>query len=152
MDKTRSISRLVCERISELAGSQAARQRLGIILQTLTGAMTIEEACWELGIKRSSFHKLRQQFLAQATGLLEPKPRGRQRHQPTKAEIELARLRQEVVRLKLDLKARQIREEIALVMPHLLKSKRTASRKTIFTAQHARRLREIGQTMNKVTP
>jgi transposase-like protein len=117
------------ELVEDLGGSQAAKQRLRIILQTLAGVMTVQDACAELGIQRSGFHKLRQQFLAHATGLLEPRPRGRQPLQPSAAQIELATLRQEVTQLKLDLKAQQIREEIALVMPHLLKNKRPSVRK-----------------------
>jgi len=117
------------ELVADLDGSEQARQRLKIILQTLAGAMTIEQACDALGIGRAGFHKLRRQFLAQATSLLEPRPRGRQRRQRSAAEDQIAELQQEIVRLKLDLKAQQIREEIALVMPHLLKNKRLSSRK-----------------------
>jgi hypothetical protein len=102
-------------------GSGAAQQRLRTILQTLAGVMTIREACGALSIGRSRFHALRSQFLQQAAGLLEPKPRGRQRHPPGEAELQLLRMRHEIAQLKLDLKAAQIREEIALVMPHLLK-------------------------------
>jgi transposase-like protein len=115
--------------VEDLSGSYSARQRLRVILQTLAGALTVQQACAALGVRRSGFHKLRQQFLVRAAGLLEPRPRGRCRPEPSQAEIELAKLRQEVVQLKLDLKAQQIREQIALVMPHLLNSKRGAARK-----------------------
>ena len=117
------------ELVADLDGSEQARQRLKIILQTLAGAMTIDEAGDALGIGRAGFHKLRQQFLAQATSLLEPRPPGRQRRQPSAADHQIAELQQEIVQLKLDLKAQQIREEIALVMPHLLKDKRRSARK-----------------------
>jgi transposase-like protein len=108
--------------------SQVARQRLQVVLQTLTGALSVQEACLILGIGRSGFHKLRQQFLQQAMGLLEPRPRGRRPRQPSEAELEVQRLKHQIVQLKLDLKATQIREEIALVMPHLLKDKRAGHR------------------------
>ena len=117
--------------VPSVPGSQTARQRLVVVLQTLAGALSIEDACSILGIKRSGFHKLRQQFLAQALGLLEPRPRGRRRREPTEAEQQVQRLQQEIVQLKLQLKATQIREEIALVMPHLLNNKRrSAGKKT----------------------
>lgn len=115
--------------VEDLSGSYSARQRLRVILQTLAGTLTVEDAGAALGVGRSGFHKLRQQFLLRATSLLEPRPRGRRRPEPSEADIELAKLRQEVVQLKLDLKAQQIREEIALVMPHLLSNKRGAARK-----------------------
>jgi len=117
------------ELVANLDGSEPARQRLKIILQTLAGAMKIDQACDALGMGRAGFHKLRRQFLAQAASLLEPRPRGRQRRQPTAADDQIAELQREIVRLKLDLKAQQIREEIALAMPHLLKNKRAPSRK-----------------------
>ena len=115
--------------VEDLDGSQAARQRLGIILQTLAGVLNIEEACAVLKINRSRFHVLRRQFLGQAVELLEPRPRGRRSYQPSEPERQLAALQREIVQLKLDLKAAQIREEIALVMPHLL-GRRAGGKKT----------------------
>jgi hypothetical protein len=115
--------------VTDVEGSEQARQRLKIILQTLAGAMTIEQGCDALGVRRSGFHKLRRQFLARATDLLEPRPRGRQRRQASEVDRQIAQLKHQIVQLKLDLKAQQIREEIALVMPHLLKNKRAATRK-----------------------
>jgi hypothetical protein len=112
------------ELVDGSAGSELARHRLRVILQTLAGASTIEQAAAALGVNRSRFHALRKQFLALATGLLEPRPRGRKRQEPTPAELEMAKLKQQMVQLKLQLKAAQIREEIALVMPHLLQDKR----------------------------
>ena len=110
-------------------GSEQAQQRLKVVLATLGGSMTIEQACSTLGIGRSAFHKLRSQFLARAPDLLEPRPRGRRRRVPSEADQRLAQLQQEIVQLKLDLKAQQVREEIALVMPHLLKNKRLGALK-----------------------
>lgn len=104
-------------------GSEQAQQRLKVVLATLGGSMTIEQACSTLGIGRSAFHKLRSRFLARAPDLLEPRPRGRRRHVPGEADRRIAQLQREIVQLKLDLKAQQIREEIALVMPHLLQNK-----------------------------
>lgn len=103
-----------------LEASHVARQRLTVILQTLAGAMTFDQACQVLGINRSRFHELRRQFLARASGLLEPRPPGPRPRQPTGPELEMQRLRRQILQLKLDLKATQVREEIALVMPHLL--------------------------------
>ena len=117
------------ELVGDQDGSEQARQRLKVVLATLGGSMTIEQACSALGIGRSAFHKLRSQFLARAPDLLEPRPRGRRRRVPTEADQRLAQLQQEIVQLKLDLKAQQVREEIALVMPHLLKDKRAGTRK-----------------------
>ena len=84
------------------------------------------------GINRSRFHDLRHEFLDRAAGLLEPRQPGPKPNRPTEAQLEIERLQREIVRLKLDLKATQIREEIALVMPQLLVNRRdaTAGKKT----------------------
>jgi hypothetical protein len=132
------------ELVTKLDASEQARQRLKIILQTLAGTMTVQEACAVLGIGRAAFNKLRQQFLFRATGLLEPRPRGRQRQEPTAAEIELARLKHEVAQLQLNLKAMQVREEIALVMPHLLQRGQAKARVKKTRVKTQRKLRHAG--------
>ena len=114
------------ELLEGLEASHAARQRLMVILQSLAGVMTVAQAGAVLGINRSRFHVLRQEFLTRAAGLLEPRPPGRHRQQPTLTQVEIQRLRREILELKLDLKATQIREELALIMPHLLHKKRPA--------------------------
>jgi len=107
--------------------SEVARQRLTVILETLAGVLTIEEACRVLNVNRSRFHDLRREFLGRAAGLLEPRQPGPKPRQPTEAQLEIQRLQDEIVQLKLDLKATQVREEIALVMPRLLIRKRGAA-------------------------
>lgn len=114
------------ELLEGMEASPVAQQRLTVILQTLAGAMTVDAACEVLGITRSRFHELRRQFLAEASGLLEPRPPGRRPRQPTEEALEIQQLRRQIVQLKLDLKATQVREEIALVMPHLLGRRRSA--------------------------
>jgi transposase-like protein len=133
------------ELVGASSGSELARHRLRVILQTLSGAATIEQAAAALGVNRSRFHAMRRLFLGQATGLLEPRPRGRKRREPTAAELELAELRQQLVQLRLQLKSAQIREEIALVMPHLLKDKRRG-KNSRATRRHARRSVSAGRS------
>jgi hypothetical protein len=111
------------------AGSAQAKERLQVILQTLGGQLTIEAACTQLGLQRSAFNKLRSQFLAEATGLLEPKRPGRKKHEISPAEQEVERLRAEVADLKFELHAQQIREEIALVLPRLQRPARGPAKK-----------------------
>ena len=101
--------------------SEEARQRLKVIFQTLAGVFTIEQACAILGIRRSAFHKLRSGFIRQAVHLLEPRTPGRKKKIITAEQQEIDRLHQENEQLRFELKAQQIREEIGLLMPHLLK-------------------------------
>ena len=106
--------------VERLAGSPQAKQRLAIILRTLAGELTIPQACAELNIGESRFHDLRTQILQHTLEDLEPRPLGRPTQHPSEQEAGSAQLRQEVQQLQTNLRAAQIREELALVMPHLL--------------------------------
>jgi transposase-like protein len=111
--------------------SEAARQRLKVIFQTLAGVFTVGQACAILGIRRSAFHKLRARFIEQSAQLLEPGTPGRKKKVVTPEQLEIERLRRENEQLRFELKAQQLREEIGLLMPHLLKPRgdRTAKKK-----------------------
>lgn len=106
--------------VAGLAGSAGARQRLDLMLQTLTGKASIPEAAGQLGLGRSRFCLLRRQALQAAVDALEPQARGRPPTQSTPEEQEIAMLQEQVQALKIDLKAAQIREKLALLMPHVL--------------------------------
>lgn len=117
--------------VDRFPGSDEARARMRIILATLSGEKTIPEACAELRIGESRFHELRNEFLAKGIEWLEPKPLGRPPDPgPSEMERENLRLHRENEQLKLEVQAAQIREEIALVMPHVLKprAKKTTDR------------------------
>jgi transposase len=105
--------------------SEEARQRLKVIFQTLAGVFTVEEACEILNIQRSAFYKLRGQFIENAVQILEPKTPGRKKKLVTPEQVENQGLREENERLKFELKAQQLREEIGILMPHLLKGDRS---------------------------
>ena len=105
----------------KLDGSERARRRLRVILETVAGERTVSEACDELGISESAFYGLRSKVLSSALESLEPKPAGRKRPEKTVAGERIEELEAEVDRLQLHLRASQTREELALVMPHILK-------------------------------
>jgi transposase-like protein len=105
--------------------SEQARQRLKVIFQTLAGVFTVEQACRALGIRRSAFYKLRARFIEHAVQLLEPRTPGRRKRTVTPEKAENQRLLQENERLRFELEAQQLREEIGLLMPGLLKPRRT---------------------------
>ena len=107
--------------VEHLAGSVQAKQRLEILLQTLNGQLDIPQACQQLAIGESRFHELRNEVLQHALDQLEPKPRGRP---PGPQEDDrVAELQQQVQSLKIDLRAAQIREELAIMLPHVVHPK-----------------------------
>jgi transposase-like protein len=110
--------------VDRLEGPPEPKQRLEVILRTITGELSVEEACQTLGIAATHFHRLRDRALEGALSALMPGAPGRPR---TEAPLDLTRIEElqaEVRDLKIDLRAAQIREEIAIVMPHLLKPAR----------------------------
>lgn len=105
--------------VQSLDGSERAKQRLEAILETISGRLTIDEACERLAIKPSRFFKLRTEVLEASLKYLEPRPMGRPAHVQTAEEAQCDQLQQEVEQLQAELKLSGVREEIARTMPHL---------------------------------
>jgi hypothetical protein len=106
--------------VDGLEGPDEAKRRLRVILETVSGTRPIAEACAELGICEAAFHNLRKQALAAAVQGLAPRPAGRPRKDGDPEQQRIRQLEEQVFHLKKDLQAARIREEIAIVMPHLL--------------------------------
>jgi len=104
--------------IERLDGPRGPRRQLRILLGTITGTVTIAQACAELGIGRSRLHQLRWRVLEGGVAALGPRPRGRPPQPTPSAEIE--QLRARVEELERALQTMALRSEIALAMPHLL--------------------------------
>ena len=106
--------------VEGLEGSDHARERLKIILDSIAGKLTVEEACQRLGIGEARFHELRTEVLQIALSRLEPGQVGRPPKRTEEEAAELEALKKENLELKVDLQASRLREEIAIAMPHLL--------------------------------
>jgi hypothetical protein len=108
------------ELVEELDGSEAAKRRVKVILETVSGQRTILDACIELGIGKSAFHELRNRVLQAALSDAEPRPVGRPpKEEPTAAEVDADRLKAENEHLRTELEIAQVREEILLAMPEV---------------------------------
>lgn len=102
--------------VEGLDGSDYAKLRLRVILETIGGDRTIESACDELGIGVTAFYKLRNRTLEEAVAGLEPRPVGRPRTLGAEESSTLEALRSEIMQLHADVKNAQTREEIALIL------------------------------------
>jgi hypothetical protein len=102
-------------------GSNEAKRRLKMILEVIAEKRTVKSACEELGISESRYHELEWAALQGAVEHLEPKAAGRPPAPSPAQDPEKAALEEEVKELRVELRASQIREELAIVMPHLLK-------------------------------
>jgi hypothetical protein len=116
--------------VEHLEGSQRAKQRLEVILATIAGQLTIDQACQRLGIKPAMFHRLRTEVLEAGLARLEPRPIGRPPQSTTAEEQKCEELQLQVDQLQDELKIAQVREDIARLTPHLFQ-KDDAGKKTI---------------------
>jgi len=126
--------------VGRVQGSEHAKTRLRVILETLAGERRIASACADLGMNEAAFHKLRMRTLQDAVASLEPRPVGRPRSILTPEEIEAARLRAKNDELQRDLEAARLREEIAVTMPHVGRKRgRSAEKKTTSSKRRGKR-------------
>lgn len=112
------------ELADNVEASEQARLRLKVILQTISGVLTIPQACQQLNLSEARFHELRSEWLQSAAQALEPKPLGRPALTTPQEHTEIQRLRERAENLEIHLQAARVREQIALTMPHLLRGKK----------------------------
>ena len=105
--------------VETMEGTETAKTRLRVILETVSGQRTIAEACAELGIGKTAFHELRTRVLRGALADLEPKLPGRPRREEPASAEDLAALKAEQQRLLEELEIAYLREEVMLTMPEL---------------------------------
>lgn len=111
--------------VENLDGSERAKIRLKAILETLSGERSIPDVCEELGIQESMFHRVRSEVLQTALGRLEPRPLGRPPLVQSPQDARLAKLEAEILRLQLEVKAAEVRRELAENLPRLGKPQNT---------------------------
>ncbi len=107
--------------VEHLEGSERAKSRLKAILETLSGQRSIPEACQELGIQESMFHRVRSEVLQTALDRLEPRPLGRPPLPQPPEQVRIAELEAENLQLCMELKAAEVRRELAEKLPRLAK-------------------------------
>jgi Helix-turn-helix domain len=107
--------------VGRLDGSGLAKARLEMLLEVLAGRRSIADGCARLGLSERRLHALRQQALQAALASLEPRPAGRPVRMPEEGPETAETLQATIRDLRLDLRAAQVREEIALTMPDLLR-------------------------------
>jgi hypothetical protein len=107
--------------VDRLPGTESSKRRLRVILETLIDRRSIESACEELGIGAARLHQLRHQLLVGALDGITARPAGRPRKQAPVEPGRMEALERENARLRLELHTAEIREEIAVLMPHLVR-------------------------------
>jgi hypothetical protein len=107
------------ELAERLDGSDLARQRMRVVLETLAGTRRVKDACAELGICEQRFEALRTAAIRAGIEALELKPAGRPPRVTPEAEAEVTDLRKRVAELEASLQAALIRAELATTLPRV---------------------------------
>lgn len=106
--------------VDALQAPDAAKRRMKLILETLSGALSVQDACTQLGVSEAAFHKMRTQWLAGAVELLTPRPPGRPAKADDPQQQLIEKMEQQIFELKKEAHAARLKAEIAIAMPHLL--------------------------------
>jgi transposase-like protein len=107
--------------VDRIEGPADLKERLRVVLATITSEMTVEQACEQLGVGPSRLHEMRRQALDGALAGLAPGRPGRPPGgRATTSEREHA-LEQRVRELEADLHGALVRSELALAVPHLFR-------------------------------
>ena len=107
------------EYAEQLVGSETAKLRVKLILETMAGTCRLKEACERLGISEQRFHQLREEMMTAAVKALEPGHAGRPAHTKAPAEEQVVALEKQLQAKEVELRASKAREEIALIMPEV---------------------------------
>jgi|ERR1017187_1620764 hypothetical protein len=118
------------EYADQLAGSETAKLRAKVILETMVGTCRLKEACQRLGICEQRFHQLREEMMTAAVKALEPGHAGRPMHTPTPAEEQVVAMERQLQDQEVELRAAKTREEIALIMPEVKHERADPEKKT----------------------
>lgn len=109
------------EFVAHLAGSETAKERARVVLETIAGTLRVQEACERLGISEPRFDQLRIQMLQAGVERLEARPAGRPAQTSTPEEQRIRELEAKLTDAELKLKIAQAREEIALTLPNVVR-------------------------------
>ncbi len=118
------------EYVTKLEGSAQSKERLRLILETLAGRLRLQEACAQLGISEIRFHQLREAALQAALARIEPRPAGRPSGSSSPQEEQIRVLEEALLEKELALQEAQVREEVALILPHVVAGEAGPEKKT----------------------
>ena len=118
------------EYVERLAGSEQAKERLKVVLETLAGTCRVQEACRRLGVSEPRFHQLRTRCWRRRWSGWSRGRRGGPRSRASAEQERLAALEERLAAQDVELRAAQARAEIALALPRRGPRSRPPEKKT----------------------
>lgn len=115
--------------MESLEGTQGAKERLRVALETIAGTKSIAQACEELEVKEATVHELRARALQAALKELEPKAMGRPRKEIAQyGKVE--GLERKVAELERKLTVAEVKADLRAAMPKLIERVKESEKKT----------------------
>jgi hypothetical protein len=108
------------EYVDRLAGSDVAKERLKVVLETLAGTTRVQEACERLGICEQRFHQLRQHVMEAGLAAMEPRSAGRPARAASPEDQRIRDLEEQLHGKDVELRAAKVREEVAVILPRAI--------------------------------
>lgn len=105
--------------VTRFDASDEAKEKVQLVLDTLSGKTSLQDAAARLGVSESRFHQIREEILLGMLNAAEPKPVGRP-PKPQPQDDEAARLKNQLAEAKLELHVSRLRELLAIAYPHLV--------------------------------
>ena len=102
--------------VDAIAGPEETRERLRVILATVSGELTIPQACEKLKIGETRFYDLRAQALEAAFKGILPKEPGRPAKEETPEQARLNEMQKRLDAMELELKTAKIKAELTQAM------------------------------------
>ncbi|CAG0952374.1 hypothetical protein PLCT2_00270 [Planctomycetaceae bacterium] len=106
--------------VDALSGPEEDKRRLRVILATITGELSIPQACIQLDGSESRLFDLRKQALEAALQGIKPGKPGRPSKEQSAEEQQIQELKQKAKDLEYQLYTRQVRDELLASLPHVL--------------------------------
>jgi hypothetical protein len=104
------------EFVHKLHGSELAKHRAEVLLETVAGKCRTTEACVRLKLSAQRFDQVRLEALQALVTSLEPGTGGRPAKRPSAAQREVEQLRAQIVQLEAQLQAALVRTELAVTL------------------------------------
>lgn len=130
------------DHVDALDASAGPRERLRVILETLSGSRSVADACRELGVSHTRFKQLRRQALQGAADALEPGVPGRPRKRGAQQDERVGKLEAALAEADRARRREALRADLATMLPELVMGfEKGASRTSSTTSIGAEALR-----------
>jgi hypothetical protein len=114
------------DHIDNCDGSRLSKRRIKLILQTISGELSVQDACEKLGIQRARFAELRAKALQATVDAIEPGRPGRPQKRDAEQEQHEAELQAQIAALRRQLEVAETRA----LLSHVQRVKKGATQPT----------------------